>query len=111
MDKTQEEIARGEEASRILNHPLVREFFTKAQESIVDSMAQSPLGDEKTHNRLVIALQVLNQIEKSFQEVINTGAQIRVPVGPKTLGRIMNVVGAPIDERGPIGAETSMPAA
>lgn len=43
------------------------------------------------------------------QEVINTGAQISVPVGPKTLGRIMNVVGAPIDERGPIGAETSMP--
>ncbi|HEU4820552.1 MAG TPA: F0F1 ATP synthase subunit beta [Qipengyuania sp.] len=43
------------------------------------------------------------------QEVINTGAQIRVPVGPKTLGRIMNVIGAPIDERGPIGAEGTMP--
>jgi F-type H+/Na+-transporting ATPase subunit beta len=43
------------------------------------------------------------------QEVINTGAQIRVPVGPKTLGRIMNVVGQPIDERGPIGAESTMP--
>ena len=43
------------------------------------------------------------------QEVINTGAQIRVPVGPKTLGRIMNVVGAPIDERGPIGADSTMP--
>jgi F-type H+/Na+-transporting ATPase subunit beta len=43
------------------------------------------------------------------QEVINTGAQISVPVGPKTLGRIMNVVGQPIDERGPIGAEQTMP--
>ena len=43
------------------------------------------------------------------QEVINTGAQISVPVGPKTLGRIMNVIGAPIDERGPIGAETTSP--
>ena len=43
------------------------------------------------------------------QEVINTGAQIRVPVGPKTLGRIMNVIGEPIDERGPIGAERTMP--
>ena len=43
------------------------------------------------------------------QEVISTGAQISVPVGPKTLGRIMNVVGAPIDERGPIGAETTAP--
>jgi F-type H+-transporting ATPase subunit beta len=43
------------------------------------------------------------------QEVVNTGAQISVPVGPKTLGRIMNVVGEAIDERGPIGAEQSAP--
>jgi len=43
------------------------------------------------------------------QEVIATGAQISVPVGPKTLGRIMNVVGEPIDERGPIGAEMTSP--
>ncbi len=42
-------------------------------------------------------------------EVIATGAQISVPVGPKTLGRIMNVIGQPIDELGPIGAEKTMP--
>ena len=42
-------------------------------------------------------------------EVVNTGAQISVPVGPKVLGRIMNVVGEAIDERGPIGAETTAP--
>jgi len=40
--------------------------------------------------------------------VTDTGAQISVPVGPKTLGRIMNVIGEPIDERCPIGhTETS----
>ncbi len=43
------------------------------------------------------------------QEVINTGSQISVPVGPKTLGRIMNVIGEPIDERGPVGAEKANP--
>ena len=43
------------------------------------------------------------------QPVTNTGKQISVPVGPKTLGRIMNVVGAPIDERGPIGADQTAP--
>ncbi|MGE5723321.1 MAG: F0F1 ATP synthase subunit beta [Sphingomonadales bacterium] len=43
------------------------------------------------------------------QEVIDTGSQIRVPVGPKTLGRIMNVVGEPIDERGPIDSDMSAP--
>src|ERR1700691_2278590 len=39
------------------------------------------------------------------QEVIDTGAPIRVPVGPATLGRIMNVIGEPIDEAGPISQE------
>jgi F-type H+-transporting ATPase subunit beta len=37
-------------------------------------------------------------------EVVDTGNQIQVPVGPKTLGRIMNVIGDPVDERGPIDA-------
>ena len=43
------------------------------------------------------------------QPVSDTGAQISVPVGPKTLGRIMNVIGEPIDERGPVGAEKTAP--
>jgi F-type H+-transporting ATPase subunit beta len=43
------------------------------------------------------------------QAVTDTGSQIRVPVGPKTLGRIMNVIGEPIDELGPIGAEETAP--
>jgi F-type H+-transporting ATPase subunit beta len=43
------------------------------------------------------------------QSVRNSGDVIRVPVGPKTLGRIMNVIGDPVDERGPIGAERSLP--
>ncbi len=37
-------------------------------------------------------------------EVVDSGNQIQVPVGPKTLGRIMNVIGDPVDERGPIEA-------
>ncbi len=41
--------------------------------------------------------------------VRDTGAQITVPVGPMTLGRIMNVIGEPIDERGPIGSTMSAP--
>ena len=42
-------------------------------------------------------------------EVSNTGAPISVPVGQKTLGRIMDVLGSPIDDKGPVGAEKSMP--
>jgi len=40
------------------------------------------------------------------QEVLDTGGAIQVPVGPETLGRIMNVIGQPVDELGPI--ETKM---
>nr|WP_166176078.1 F0F1 ATP synthase subunit beta [Altererythrobacter segetis] len=43
------------------------------------------------------------------QSVTNTGKQISVPVGPMTLGRIVNVIGEPIDERGPVNAEKTAP--
>lgn len=36
------------------------------------------------------------------QKVVDTGAPIRIPVGEETLGRIINVIGDPIDERGPV---------
>ena len=42
-------------------------------------------------------------------EVLATGNPILVPVGQATLGRIMNVLGEPIDEAGPVAAETHMP--
>lgn len=42
-------------------------------------------------------------------EVFDTGEPIMVPVGPETLGRIMNVVGEPIDERGPITTQGKLP--
>jgi F-type H+/Na+-transporting ATPase subunit beta len=43
------------------------------------------------------------------QEVVNTGDPIRVPVGPETLGRIINVIGEPVDERGPVTTKHKFP--
>ena len=43
------------------------------------------------------------------QEVTDTGEPISVPVGPETLGRILNVIGEPVDERGPIDAKMTYP--
>ena len=43
------------------------------------------------------------------KEVVATGAPIQVPVGNETLGRIMNVVGDPIDERGPMKTTETFP--
>ncbi|KAK3751852.1 hypothetical protein QZH41_009678 [Actinostola sp. cb2023] len=39
------------------------------------------------------------------QKCVDNGGPISIPVGPETLGRIMNVIGEPIDERGPIGTD------
>ncbi|MGC6537547.1 MAG: F0F1 ATP synthase subunit beta [Candidatus Puniceispirillaceae bacterium] len=42
-------------------------------------------------------------------EAADTGAPITVPVGPETLGRILNVIGEPVDEKEPVKAKTSLP--
>src|SRR6201994_1272838 len=43
------------------------------------------------------------------QEVVDTGNPITVPVGPETLGRILNVIGEPIDEQGPVNTQKRYP--
>ena len=46
---------------------------------------------------------------KRGDKVINTGTPITVPVGPETLGRIINVIGEPIDQKGPLKTKESWP--
>ena len=43
------------------------------------------------------------------QQVVNTGEPIKVPVGPELLGRIVNVLGEPVDERGPVKSQLYSP--
>ncbi len=43
------------------------------------------------------------------QKVLDTGSPICVPVGPECLGRIINVIGEPVDERGPIKTKQTAP--
>ena len=46
---------------------------------------------------------------KRGDKVINTGKPITVPVGPETLGRIINVIGEPIDQKGPVKTKENWP--
>jgi F-type H+/Na+-transporting ATPase subunit beta len=66
---------------------------------------QQQLGDGVVR---AIAMGSTDGMRRSMQ-VENTGAPISVPVGQKTLGRIMDVLGRAIDEKGPVGAEKTMP--
>jgi F-type H+-transporting ATPase subunit beta len=42
-------------------------------------------------------------------QVVDTGSPIMMPVGPETLGRILNVIGEPVDERGPVTTKMKLP--
>ena len=66
---------------------------------------QQQLGDGVVRT---IALGSTDGLKRGLA-VNNSGAPISVPVGAKTLGRIMNVLGEPIDEKGPIGTGEKMP--
>ena len=43
------------------------------------------------------------------EKAVDTGGPIAMPVGPETLGRILNVIGEPVDERGPVKAKETLP--
>ncbi|ODU00019.1 MAG: F0F1 ATP synthase subunit beta [Rhodospirillales bacterium SCN 65-16] len=43
------------------------------------------------------------------EKAVDTGAPIAMPVGPETLGRILNVIGEPVDERGAVNAKQTLP--
>ena len=65
---------------------------------------QQQLGDGVVRT---IALGSSDGLRRGMQ-VVNTGAPIMVPVGLETLGRIMDVLGRPIDERGPVASQKQM---
>jgi F-type H+/Na+-transporting ATPase subunit beta len=74
----------------------------KLDETNLTMEVQQQLGDGVVR---AIALGPSEGLRRGM-EVRNTGDAIRVPVGQKTLGRIMNVLGDPIDNKGDIGAES-----
>ena len=76
----------------------------KVEGSNLTLEVQQQLGGKTVRT---IAMGTTEGLQRGLK-VHNTGAPIKVPVGEKTLGRIMNVLGEPIDELGDIGAEELM---
>ncbi len=66
---------------------------------------QKHLGDSWVRT---VAMDSTDGLQRGV-DVAATGAPIRVPVGPATLGRIFNVLGEPVDEKGPIEASARYP--
>ncbi len=82
-----EEVIRGHAAQDLIDNKLFKEAVSAVRDGIVQAISTSPMGDESTHNRLAIALQLINQIEKQLINHIQTGKmaalQIRDGLGPK----------------------------
>src|SRR6476620_2158177 len=66
---------------------------------------QTHLGNDWVR---AVAMSTTDGVRRGMNAV-DTGHAILVPVGPETLGRILNVVGAPIDQAGPVEAKTHYP--
>ena len=66
---------------------------------------QQHLGDNRVR---AVAMSSTDGIVRGM-EVVNTGAAISVPVGEKVLGRIFNVTGDTVDNRGPVGTDKTLP--
>jgi F-type H+-transporting ATPase subunit beta len=66
---------------------------------------QQHLGDGRVRT---VAMEATEGMVRGMK-VIDTGAPIMVPVGRETLGRILNVIGQPVDELGPVNAKKHMP--
>lgn len=81
----QEHINRGDDAERLINNYIFKESVESVRAGIVSSMEQSALGDQSTHNRLVIALQLLNKIEKNIIDIAQTGKMVKMQLENKGL--------------------------
>lgn len=75
------------------------------QEINITVEVQQLLGDNQVRT---VAMSSTEGLVRGF-EVTDTGAPINVPVGKATLGRIFNVLGEPVDNKGPVNAEASLP--
>lgn len=75
------------------------------QDIAVTCEVQQLLGDNQVRS---VAMSGTDGLIRGM-EIVDTGSPISVPVGKKTLGRIFNVIGEPVDNKGEVGAEETSP--
>ncbi|HEY9762824.1 MAG TPA: F0F1 ATP synthase subunit beta [Trichocoleus sp.] len=90
---------------RIYNALIIRGTNPAGQEVSVTCEVQQLLGDSQVR---AVSMSSTDGLVRGM-EVVDTGSPISVPVGAATLGRIFNVLGEPVDEKGPVNAEATSP--
>ena len=93
------------EMPRIYNALKIQGTNPAGSEVSVTCEVQQLLGDSQVR---AVAMSSTDGLIRGM-EVVDTGAPISVPVGASTLGRIFNVLGEPVDEKGPVSLEITSP--
>ncbi len=90
---------------RIYNALKIEGKNPAGQDVSVTCEVQQLLGDNQVR---AVAMSGTDGLVRGM-DIVDSGAPISVPVGKATLGRIFNVLGEPVDEKGPVNAEDSFP--
>jgi len=85
--------------------PILNALETKSESGRLVLEVAQHLGEKTVRT---IAMDATEGLVRG-QEITDTGAPISIPVGPECLGRIINVIGETIDEKGPVGTKTQAP--
>ena len=88
-----------------ISNALTVEYKVQNQPVKLTLEVQQHLGDRWVRT---VSMSATEGLKRGF-EVKDTGGPIKMPVGPGVMGRVMDVTGAPVDERGPVTAEKYYP--
>src|SRR5215216_3621660 len=84
---------------------ILNALHVKADNRLIVLEVAQHLGESEVRT---IAMDTTDGLVRG-EKAVDTGSPIAMPVGPETLGRILNVIGEPVDERGPVGNKLTLP--
>jgi F-type H+-transporting ATPase subunit beta len=84
---------------------ILNALHVKADNRLIVLEVAQHLGESEVRT---IAMDTTDGLVRG-EKAVDTGQPIAMPVGPETLGRILNVIGEPVDERGPVGNKSTLP--
>jgi F-type H+-transporting ATPase subunit beta len=84
---------------------ILNALHVKADNRLIVLEVAQHLGESEVRT---IAMDTTDGLVRG-EKAVDTGSPIAMPVGPETLGRILNVIGEPVDERGPVGNTRTLP--
>lgn len=81
----EEELQRGAEAERLLQHPLIVEAFEKIEREVIERWKSSPSADEAGREKLWLSLKLLHRVRAHLQSVVQSGKLAKATLAQRAL--------------------------